>query len=94
MDIVDSGLDLVDNIMPGVIGYFSGIVTKSKKKLEEFKSLGLRVKFCYFLFTFLYLLFILVIQGKNVIESSIYIKLISALFNVSVLAYGSLKSFY
>ena len=95
--IIDTIFDTIDNIMPGIIGFFSGVVISSKKKLKNYvkyyKYVNLAVKWFYSIFTLLYLLFIYKYLGKRVVESSIYVKIISAIFNMFLLFYSSIKVF-
>ena len=97
INIIDTIFDTVDNIMPGIIGYFSGVVISSKKKLKKYikyyEATNIFIKWFYTLFTFLYLIYIYKYLGKRVIESNIYIKIVSALFNVIILFCSSIKIF-
>lgn len=81
--------DTLDNIMPGIIGFFSGIVVSSKKKFKKYtkyyQSINIFIKWFYTIFTLLYLIYIYKFLGKRIIESNIYIKLLSAVFNVIIL---------
>uniref|UniRef100_A0A6C0IYA7 Uncharacterized protein n=1 Tax=viral metagenome TaxID=1070528 RepID=A0A6C0IYA7_9ZZZZ len=81
--------DTVDNIMPGIIGFFSGVVVSSKKRFKKYtkyyQSINVFIKWFYTIFTLLYLIYLYKYIGKMVIESSIYTKLLSAAFNVIML---------
>jgi hypothetical protein len=95
--IIDTIFDTIDNIMPGIIGFFSGVVISSKKRLKKYvnyyKSVNIGIRWFYAIFTLLYLIYIYKYLGKRVVESNIYIKLLAALFNITMLFYSSVKIF-
>ena len=95
--IVDLIFDFIDNIMPGIIGLFSGIVVTTKRKMTDYASYYRRnakiVKFFYLFFAVLHILFVYFIQNKRVIESSVYTKIASATINLFIFAYTSIKTF-
>jgi hypothetical protein len=94
---VDIIFDLIDNIMPGIIGFFSGIVVTTKKNITEYAEYYRRnaklVKLFYMLFIILHLAFVFFIQDKRVISSNIYIKIASAVVNLIIFLYTSIKTF-
>ena len=94
---VDMIFDLIDNIMPGIIGFFSGIVVTTKKNITEYAEYYRRnaklVKLFYMLFIILHLAFVFFIQDKRVISSNIYIKIASAVVNLIIFLYTSIKTF-
>ena len=94
---VDIIFDLIDNIMPGIIGFFSGIVVTTKKNITEYAEYYSRnaklVKLFYMLFIILHLAFVFFIQDKRVISSNIYIKIASAVVNLIIFLYTSIKTF-
>lgn len=96
-EIIDNIFDVVDNIMPGIIGFFSGIVVTTKKNITEYANYYRRnsklVKFFYLLFVILHLFFVYFVQDKRVISSSIYVKIASAIFNLIIFLYTSIKTF-
>ena len=51
---IDSVFDIIDNIMPGIVGFFSGIVVTTKKNVTEYANYYRRnahlVKLFYLLF--------------------------------------------
>jgi hypothetical protein len=94
---VDMIFDIIDNIMPGIIGFFSGIVVTTKKNITEYANYYKRnaklVKLFYMLFIILHLAFVYFIQDKRVISSNIYIKIASAVINLIIFLYTSIKTF-
>ena len=74
ISILHPVLDIIDNLMPGLIGYQEGINTKS-------------LKWFYCIFTLLYLSYIYFYLGKTQEESSIYVKFGALLLNISLLIY-------
>ena len=99
MDInnTDIFFDVIDNIMPGIIGYFTGIVVTTKKNLKTYGNYYKRnakyVKLFYLLFILLHLAFVYFIQRKRVISSNIYVKIASSVFNLMIFLYTSIKTF-
>lgn len=95
--IVDIVFDVIDNIMPGIIGFFSGIVVTTKKNMTDYANYYKRnsklVKLFYLLFIILHLAFVYFIQDKRIISSNIYIKIASAVFNFIIFLYTSIKTF-
>ena len=95
--LVDLLFDFIDNVMPGIIGLFSGIVVTTKRKITDYAAYYRRnakiVKFFYLIFAVLHLLFVYFVQDKRVIESSIYTKIASATINLLIFAYTSIKTF-
>ena len=93
--IIDTVFDIIDNIMPGIIGFFSGVVISSKKRLKKYvnyyNSVNVAIRWFYSIFTLFYLLYMYNYLGKRIIESNIYIKLLTALFNITMLFYSSIK---
>ena len=87
--------DTLDNIMPGIIGFFSGVVVSSKKKFKKYtqyyQSINIFIKWFYAIFSLLYLIYLYNFLEKRVIESNIYIKIISGIFNVVMLFSSKIK---
>ena len=94
---IDSVFDIIDSIMPGIIGFFSGIVVTTKKNITEYANYYRRnaqlVKLFYLLFAILHLAFVYFIQDKRIISSSIYVKAASAIINLVIFLYTSVKTF-
>lgn len=78
--ILDTTLDLIDHLMPGLINY-----------LKSFYKSYLSVKWVYSIFTLLYLLYIYFFLGKTKVESSIYVKFVAVFLNIVLLFYYDTK---
>lgn len=96
IDLFDIILDFIDNLLPGLIGYFSRIIYSTKNNIkgytDYYKIKSSYIKLFYLIFIMIYLLFIFYIQKKTTIESSIYLKMISTIFNICLLTYSSINS--
>ena len=95
--ILDNIFDFVDNIMPGIIGFFSGVVITTKKNVTDYANYYRKnskiVKMFYLLFVIIHLSFIYFVQDKRIVSSSIYIKIASAILNLIIFFYTSIKTF-
>jgi hypothetical protein len=88
IETLDPILDFIDQIIPGIVGYFSGIVVTTKERWERNKKTYITTrnyaKLGYFLFSLGYLLFVYYALGKRTVESNIVLKMVTTLFNLTL----------
>ena len=91
--VINTILDTIDNCTTGITAIFGGLVITTKSKVksvdEHYQTHRDKLKLFYAIFIILYLLYVFFVLQKRVIESNIYVKILTAIFNICAIIYSS-----